>query len=175
MSLLKIEVTSPHTLDELQQIVALDRLCLGGIWTLESYQREVYSPNSLLITLVLQGRIIGCGCFWAILEEAHITLLVIHPDYQGQGLGSFLLYILLHRAHLRGLERATLEVKDSNTVALSLYEKFGFKIAGRRKKYYANATDALILWRGDLARPEFLKSLAIWQAEFEKWSVPQTR
>jgi [ribosomal protein S18]-alanine N-acetyltransferase len=167
MSLLKLQLKSPQTKDDLEQIVALDRLCLGGLWTLEGYQREVDSPNSLLVSLVLQGQIIGCGCFWAILEEAHITLLVVHPDYQGLKLGSLLLYTLLERAYQRGLERATLEVRESNTIALALYEKFGFKIAGRRKKYYKpDGEDALILWRGDLAKPDFLKSLDIWQAEF---------
>ena len=167
MSLLKIELKYIYTRDDLEQIVALDRLCLGGLWTLEGYQREVESPNSLLVSLVTEGRIIGCGCFWAILEEAHITLLVIHRDYQGLKLGGLLLYSLLEQAHERGLERATLEVRESNTIALALYEKFGFKIAGRRKKYYKpDGEDALIFWRGDLAKPTFLESLDIWQAEY---------
>ncbi len=178
MSLTKLQLKRPETTRELQQMVELDQLCLGGLWTLEGYQREVTSPNSILITFVVEGEIIGCGCFWAILEEAHITLLVMHPDYQGEGLGSFLLYTLLKKAYFRGLERATLEVRASNTIALSLYQKYGFKIAGRRKGYYkTDGEDALILWRGDLAQPEFLTSLENWQRELNsriaKWQVEE--
>ncbi|MBF2019846.1 MAG: ribosomal protein S18-alanine N-acetyltransferase [Hydrococcus sp. C42_A2020_068] len=121
------------------------------------------SSSSSVSTIASEESIIGFGCFWAILEEAHITLLMIHPDYQGQGLGQLLLYALLKDACKRKLERATLEVRVSNQVAIFLYKKFGFKVAGRRKNYYQKTgEDALILWRGDLHRPEFSKELEIW-------------
>lgn len=152
--------------NQLAAVVELDQVCLGGLWSLEGYQRELDSPNSeLLVLSVPQGkseqyRIIGVGCFWAILEEAHITLLAIHPDYQRQGLGQVLLLTLLEKAVKRGLERATLEVRESNEAALGLYKKFGFKVAGRRKGYYQHTKeDALILWLGGLQQPDFIQKL----------------
>jgi len=103
------------------------------------------------------------GCFWSILEEAHITILAVHPLYHGQGLGKAILYSLLRTATDIGLERATLEVRDSNYVAISLYQKFGFKTAGRRRGYYKdNNEDALILWLSELQQPHFLKNLDQW-------------
>lgn len=157
----------PLTREGLDAAVELDRLCLGGMWSLNGYQRELESPNSEILVLSVQEKaIIGLGCFWAILEEAHITLLAIHPDYQGQGLGQLLLYSLLEKAVRRQLERATLEVRASNQIALSLYQKFGFKEAGRRKKYYPGTDeDALILWRGGLHLPEFSERLRIWREQ----------
>lgn len=160
---------------QLKQVVALDRLCLGGLWSLEGYQKELDSPNSTLLVLSIKSTngldpdIIGFGCFWAILEEAHLTILAIHPDYQKQGLGQLLLYALLRDAFKRGLQRATLEVRESNRSALSLYQKFGFKIAGRRKGYYQKwGEDALILWHADLGKPEFESFLAGWQQQVEE-------
>ncbi|HBE16657.1 MAG TPA: ribosomal-protein-alanine N-acetyltransferase RimI, partial [Cyanobacteria bacterium UBA11367] len=80
--------------------------------------------------------------------------------YQGQGLGKLLLYALLRKAINLNLEWATLEVKPSNQAALSLYYKFGFTEAGRRRKYYQDTgEDALILWRGGLLKPEFKDTL----------------
>lgn len=158
-------------LEQLPQIVELDQLCLGGLWTIDSYKRELESPNSSVLALSIpynskSEKIIGCGCFWAILEEAHITLIAIHPDDQGRGLGQLLFYALLKDAVERHLERATLEVRVSNQVALSLYQKFGFEIAGRRKKYYQQTgEDALILWRGDLHKPKFREQLTLWEQE----------
>ncbi|MGF1494977.1 MAG: ribosomal protein S18-alanine N-acetyltransferase [Microcoleaceae cyanobacterium] len=155
----------PLTPEQLTAAVQLDQACLGGLWTLEGYRRELESPNSDLMTWFdhQNQSVIGLGCLWAILEEAHITVLAVHPDYQGRGLGQALLYALLKSAKQRQLERATLEVRASNQVALTLYEKFGFRLAGRRKRYYQNPQeDALILWRNDLHHPEFDTILANW-------------
>ncbi|MBE9062068.1 ribosomal protein S18-alanine N-acetyltransferase [cf. Phormidesmis sp. LEGE 11477] len=94
--------------------------------------------------------LLGVGCLWAILEEAHITTLAIDPSYQGERLGLWLLSHLLQKACDRSLTHATLEVRASNHPALSLYQKFGFEEAGRRKRYYADGEDARILWRSGL-------------------------
>jgi len=177
LSALKLE---PLKIEQLPQIVELDQICLGGLWSLDGYRKELENPNSQLLTISIPvprkqeaetdnnktEQIIGLGCFWTILEEAHLTVLAIHPNYQGQGLGELLLYTLLKKACDRHLERATLEVRVSNEIALALYQKFGFKIAGRRKNYYQKTgEDALILWRGDLHHPEFTRDLEIWQQE----------
>ena len=181
------------TENQLSAVVELDQRCLGGLWTKEGYQREIESPNSDLIIWKREQEIgdgeqnleefqfpklelndgrnsgdelIGIGCLWAILEEAHITILAIDPDYQGKGLGQALLFQLLVSAWKRKLERATLEVKVSNQPAINLYHKFGFKEAGIRKKYYQDTgEDALILWRGDLHHPHFPQVLHQWYQE----------
>jgi [ribosomal protein S18]-alanine N-acetyltransferase len=160
---------TPLTADLLSQAVALDQRCLGGLWTLEGYQREIDSPNSdlwILQTQGAEGESIGLGCLWVILEEAHITVLAIDPRYQRQGLGQALLWALLASAHQRGLEWATLEVRTSNQAAVSLYQKFGFQEVGKRRSYYQdNGEDALILWRKGLQQPEFGQMLEEWREQ----------
>lgn len=159
--------------------VELDRLCFGGLWAIEGYRRELDSPSSDLLGLWTwetedcesgQNRsgtgapplLIGMGCLWAILEEAHIIMLAIHPQFQRQGLGQALLWALLKSACDRQLERSILEVRDSNLAAVSLYKKFGFKEAGRRKRYYQDTgEDALVMWHNSLAKPEFQQYLAV--------------
>jgi [ribosomal protein S18]-alanine N-acetyltransferase len=180
----------PLTAELLPAVVELDRLCFGKLWTLEGYQRELASPNSDLLVLSIAETtrvpekfnltlppahpltcppapfLVGSGCLWEILEEAHITILAVHPNYRGQGLGQAILWGLLASAYARGLERATLEVRASNLTALSLYQKFGFKTAGRRRHYYQdNDEDALILWRSDLQHPNFPQTLANWNRQ----------
>lgn len=167
----------PLQTEQLPDIVALDQQCFGGLWTLEGYRRELTSPNSSLLGLKVPANfqhttllcpietsgLIGVGCFWAMLEEAHITLLGIHPAYRKQGLGQLMLLALLHEAVHWGLEWATLEVRESNQGAIALYQKFGFEIAGNRKKYYSNPPeDALILWRGGLQTRQFAQALTAW-------------
>jgi len=112
--------------------------------------------------LQISPTLIGVGCLWAILEEAHIIMLAIHPSFQRQGLGQALLLALLKSACDRQLERSTLEVRSSNLAAVDLYKKFGFKEAGRRKRYYEETgEDALVMWRSGLEKPEFQQYLAV--------------
>jgi ribosomal-protein-alanine N-acetyltransferase len=116
--------------------------------------------------LQIPPTLIGVGCLWAILEEAHIIMLAIHPSFQRQGLGQALLWALLKSACDRQLERATLEVRDSNLAAVCLYKKFGFKEAGRRKRYYEDTgEDALVMWRSGLEKPEFKRYLTVEKRE----------
>lgn len=165
MSKLALEIRHLTPAD-LSAVLELDQACFGGLWTLEAYQRELDSPNSDLLGLfspVCVIKVLGICCFWSILDEAHITILAVHPQYHRQGFGQALLYSVLKTARDRGLERATLEVRASNSAAISLYQKFGFKTAGRRRRYYKdNDEDALILWLPDLQQPQFQQTLDNW-------------
>lgn len=186
MRFLEIQHLAPKHLPD---AVELDRLCFGGLWAIEGYRRELDSPNSDLLglwtwktddcesaqnqvcthhppPLQISRTLIGVGCLWAILEEAHIIMLAIHPQFQRQGLGQALLLGLLKSACDRQLERSTLEVRDSNLAAVSLYKKFGFKEAGRRKRYYEDTgEDALVMWRSGLGKPAFQQYLAVEKVE----------
>jgi [ribosomal protein S18]-alanine N-acetyltransferase len=191
------------TADLLPAIVELDRLCLGGLWTIDGYRRELESPNSDLLIIRVGGgqgteiktssvaspassispppphsplptphsplptphSLLALGCIWSIADEAHITLLGVHPDYRKQGLGQLMLYALLKAAYRRELQWATLEVRVSNQAAIDLYKKFRFQEVGIRKRYYNNQEDALILWLNGLQNPEFRQILEEWKRE----------
>jgi [ribosomal protein S18]-alanine N-acetyltransferase len=189
VTILKIQQLSQK---DLSRVLELDQLCFGGLWTPQGYQRELDSPNSDLLglwkekgeTVITPGEnplelclessesvsesssLVGMGCLWSILDEAHITILGIDPHYQRQGLGQVMLYGLLKSAQARQLQWATLEVRVSNQSAIALYRKFGFKDVGRRKGYYQDTgEDALILWRNGLKHPDFDQSLRQWEQE----------
>ena len=176
---MKLLIIQNATVQQVPEILALDRLCFGGIWSEEGYKREIDSPNSTILLLFLQednseDKLLGIGCLWSIVEEAHITLLGIHPDYHRQGLGQLLLSALLQDAIDRKLERATLEVRTTNYAAIALYKKFGFKVAGRRKNYYPKTgEDAFLLWRSGLDKPEFLAELEGWKQKIWQQLTPQ--
>jgi [ribosomal protein S18]-alanine N-acetyltransferase len=161
------------TAAEVPEVVELDQICLGGLWKAESYLREIESDKSTLIILCLgksefeqQSQIIGMACLWSIVDEAHITLLGIHPDYRQQGLGELLLLTLLKDAIARRLEWATLEVNEHNLAAINLYQKYGFQIAGSRKNYYQPAgDDALVLWLKGIQQETFKANLIQWQQQ----------
>ena len=84
---------------------------------------------------------------WKIIDEAHVTNLCVHPNYQNQKLAHRLLLSSIEECYKNKIKYITLEVRVSNEKAIHLYEKFGFKSLGLRKKYYQdNNEDALIMW-----------------------------
>jgi [ribosomal protein S18]-alanine N-acetyltransferase len=167
---------APLRPDQVDQALTLDRLCFDNLWSADAYGREIDSDRSDLLLLseaipeaIPAGNPIGLGCLWAILNEGHITLLGIHPDYRGQGLGGWLLVQLLRSALARSLDSVTLEVRASNESALRLYNRFGFQQVGRRRAYYniIDATgqdsreDALILCRHRFQQADSVRQLGL--------------
>ncbi len=173
MTALQLQEMTPALLPA---VLELDQICFGGLWTKEGYQRELDSPNSDLLVLTSQD-LIGMGCYWAILDEAHITIVGIHPEYRQQGFGQLMVLALLQRARQREMARATLEVRISNESAINLYQKLGFKVAGQRKRYYVDTgEDALILWLGELQTALFSKRLGdSWREVCDRLAQQQTQ
>ena len=113
--------------------------------------------------------ILGFGGWRAIANEAKITILAIHPDYQGMGLGQLLLLTLLKEASQKDLKRVRLEVRESNIIAQSLYQKFGFQVVQRLPNYYHQfQEDALMLYYGYLNQQQFKQNLVIWQQQIDR-------
>ncbi|XFA73552.1 ribosomal protein S18-alanine N-acetyltransferase [Thermosynechococcaceae cyanobacterium Okahandja] len=142
----------PLAIEDLDGIVQLDQVCLGGFWSRQSYAQELVKPHHTLLVLATLEQIWGCGLTWGIGDELHLVLLMVHPHCRRQGLAGLLLCRLLQLAHQRGDRQwATLEVRPSNTAALRLYQQFEFTVVGRRPHYYDHPReDALILWRNHL-------------------------
>jgi [ribosomal protein S18]-alanine N-acetyltransferase len=146
------------TIDHLEAMVAIDQICFGEHWSIDTYRRELNSPNSHFVGLIEPaGTLVGIGCFWAILDEAHITLLAVHPAWRREGFGRQILLGLLNQAVKIGMLHSTLEVRGSNQTAIDLYQKMGFESLGWRTKYYQNPEeDAVVMWLRGLQHPEFL-------------------
>ena len=97
-----------------------------------------------------QGIIQGYGILSIAAGEAHLLNLCVRPESQRQGVGEKLLVHLTALARRHDAEIIFLEVRVSNVVARSLYDKMGFNELGTRKDYYPAAggrEDGLILAR----------------------------
>jgi [ribosomal protein S18]-alanine N-acetyltransferase len=137
------------TLDDIPQVVDLDRLSFPLPWSARSYTFEI-NDNLCSHMVVLEDAdletqpIIGYGGWWQIDGEAHISTIAVHPECRGRGLGEVLLAGMLNRASDLQAEYAVLEVRLTNTNAQNLYHKYEFEVVGRRRHYYRdNNEDAL--------------------------------
>lgn len=79
-------------------------------------------------------------------NELHINNFAVRERYRRQGIGLSLLARILEEGKRRGVDAAFLELRAGNKAALSLYEKCGFRVTARRKRYYSEPTeDALVM------------------------------
>lgn len=134
--------------EDIGEVYDIERMCFTTPWSLESFAYEINNNNlAKYIVAKVDGKIIGYGGIWIVVDEGHITNIAVHPDYRGQGIGEALVKSLIGIAKEHNVVRITLEVRPTNTAALNLYKKFGFKVEGLRKGYYVDTKeDALIMW-----------------------------
>jgi ribosomal-protein-alanine N-acetyltransferase len=132
---------------DIAQVMAIEEQVFPSPWPAHAYEYELTkNPLAHCFKLDQDGNLIGYGCLWLIVDEAHISTLAIAPPMRGRGLGELVLLKLIQEAIALEATMATLEVRVSNLPAQALYTKYGFEIVGRRKRYYQdNLEDALIM------------------------------
>ena len=137
---------------DLDEVVALERESFGDPWHREAFLAEIRGAPRVRWPVVafcpdgLAGYVIA----WFVADEAQVANLAVAPSQRGRGLGRRLLEAVLEEARERGCRSVHLEVRPSNTVALSLYESAGFRQVGRRRHYYADTGEDALVMRLDL-------------------------
>jgi ribosomal-protein-alanine N-acetyltransferase len=117
---------------------------MGSQWTAKQLEDDLTKQTAVVLVLEIDARIVGHAVAWCVLDALEIMTLAVSPLIRRQGLGQQLLHALLQaRPH----QSAFLELRESNRAALALYEQAGFERVGRRKRYYRNGEDALIMRR----------------------------
>lgn len=135
------------TLDDLEQVVAIDQASFSLPWPARSFRFELTdNPASRCWVVELDGRVIAMLVAWFIVDELHIATIATHPEFRGQGIGKSLLLHVIQVAKEEGAIRSFLEVRQSNLIAQNMYRSFGFVEDGRRKEYYKdNGEDAILM------------------------------
>jgi ribosomal-protein-alanine N-acetyltransferase len=135
------------TYADLPQVIAVERRAFPTPWSLAMFVLELSKPSGICLAARRGGRLTGylvCSRYDTVW---HIMNVAVDPDDRRTGIATALLRELLARVDDPGA-RFTLEVRRSNAPAIALYERFGFKAAGMRRRYYQdNGEDALIMWR----------------------------
>ena len=135
------------TYADLPQVIAIERRAFPAPWSLAMFVLELSKPGGICLAASAHGRLAAYMVCSRYDTVWHIMNVAVDPDERRTGVATSLLTALLERV---GDSRArfTLEVRQSNAAAIALYEGFGFRTAGLRRRYYQdNGEDALIMWR----------------------------
>ena len=145
-------IIRPMKNEDIDQVCEIEKMCFSSPWSKNSFIDEINSNICARYFVADEGgKVLGYGGMWLIINEAHITNIAVHPGYRRNHVGSNLLFSMMKAANDElGINRMTLEVRKSNHSAQSMYHKFGFLVAGERKKYYDDNEDACIMWCDDV-------------------------
>ncbi len=140
-----LPVIRPMTEEDIKGVAEVEKECFASPWSEKSLSEELENGNAYFFVADVGGEIAGYIGTISVFGECSVTNIAVREKFRGQGIASS----LLHKAILNSIylddDFITLEVRKSNTPAISLYEKFGFRKMGERKNFYRQPTeDALI-------------------------------
>ncbi len=115
-------------------------------WSKDALLSLIRKQNIIFRVMLLDDEVIGYYSFQKVFDEGYINNIAIKREYQSKGYGTKLFEDLIERAHKFEVNALTLEVEVDNEKAFKLYKKFGFQEEGRRKNFYLNKKDAIIMW-----------------------------
>jgi len=131
----------------LRKVLAIEAQVYPRPWSATLFLAEI-SQRSTRSYLVARcsGDIVGYAGMMFTGFEAHVTNIAVDPAWHGHKIGTRLLLTLITEAIARGSEKISLEVRVTNSIAQSMYEKFGFSVSGVRRGYYVETNeDALLM------------------------------
>jgi ribosomal-protein-alanine N-acetyltransferase len=130
---------------DLPSVIAIERRSFPTPWSLAMFVLELSKPSGICLAAENDDGLIGYLVCSRYDDVWHLMNVAIHPDQRRRGVATELIEGLFEEAGPGA--RFTLEVRVSNGPAIAMYERFGFRSAGRRRRYYHdNGEDALIMW-----------------------------
>ncbi len=137
------------TAADVPEVAAIEARSSPAPWGSDIF-RSCLRPDYLCLVLERRGAVAGFAIASHGAGEGHLLNLAVHPDERARGFGRQLLDAMLARLARYLVEVVFLEVRCSNTVAISLYRRAGFVPVNVRTAYYATRTgreDALTMKR----------------------------
>ena len=144
-----MEITE-MTLTDLEQMKNTLYSDFDNFWSYNVLKQELENENTTYVIAKENGDVVGFAGISICLDEATLNNIVVKKSCRGRGIGGELLESLIDICGDINIKTLTLEVDVSNKPAIHLYEKFGFKNLGIRKKYYNNSRDAYIMTKYDI-------------------------
>ena len=131
--------------EHLPDILNVEKESFSHPWTEKMFLEELNGKFSIYRVAKEGEKAVGYMGMWVLADEGHITNVAVGKSYRGKGIGAALVEDFIRTGTQKDLAFLTLEVRVSNKAAIALYEKYGFLEVGRRKKYYENTEDAILM------------------------------
>ena len=139
------------TVDDISQVAEIERQIFSIPWSEKAFRDSMESDNTIYIVAKENNNVAGYAGMYLSFEEGNITNVAVNPLSRRKGIGEKIVRDILNRAYEKGVRDVFLEVRETNSVAIALYEKIGFKEEGIRKNFDDKPREnALIMWKHNL-------------------------
>jgi ribosomal-protein-alanine N-acetyltransferase len=136
------------TYADLPAVLAIERRSFPAPWSLAMFVLELSKPSGICLAAETESGLIGYLVCSRYADIWHLMNVAVDAEERRRGIAVRLIEAMRERAGRE--QRYTLEVRVSNLAAIRMYERLGFRPAGRRVRYYHdNNEDALIMWLGE--------------------------
>ena len=133
------------TKEDVDVLAEMEERCFKEPWTKEMLSDCLRYPIYNCFLAEEGGQVCGYCCLITVYEDAEVGNIAVDKLFRGRGIAQALMQAMHERAKERGATQCLLEVRVSNTPAISLYQKFGYEIYGVRARYYEDGEDALVM------------------------------
>jgi len=134
-------------------VLSIERRSFQTPWSLAMFVLELSKPSGICLAVASDEGLIGYLVCSRYADVWHLMNVAVTPSRRREGIATQLLLELFEQAGPDA--RYTLEVRTSNHGAIAMYERFGFRRAGHRRRYYHdNDEDAVIMWLESAAAVE---------------------
>ena len=123
--------SEPH----LDEVFSIEITANPTPWKIDTF-KQVLEVRTMSFVIKDENKIIAFCIASKVLDECHLQNISVIDEFRNQGLGTYVIEVLIGRAKIFDLKVIFLEVRESNKVAISFYKKLNFKEAGRREGYY---------------------------------------
>lgn len=132
--------------EDIAGVLEIERASFPSPWDIYTVMSVLKDENCFNISALHDGAVVGYS-FSAIMRKMlHLLNLAVHPDFRRRGIASGLLSEMISFARSRNKSYVFLEVRESNTIAKSLYLSMGFSHAFTWRRYYSDSgEDALVM------------------------------
>jgi ribosomal-protein-alanine N-acetyltransferase len=132
--------------EHIPMMAALEAKSFSNPWS-ESSLNLFFDTESAIMVICLEDGCFASYCnLLTVLDEVQIINVATDPAFKKQGCAKAVLEFVLEESKKRGITTISLEVRESNIPAISLYESLGFFVAGKRKDFYTDPREnALVM------------------------------
>ena len=140
-------IITEMNMDDFEEIKNNLQIDFDEFWSTSILKSELENELSKYLVAKDNNEIVGFAGIIVLPDDIEITNIVVKKVERKKGIGILLLDKLIEISKNTGKELISLEVNEKNKIAINLYEKFGFKKVGLRKKYYNGIDNAIIMSR----------------------------
>ena len=130
---------------DIEVLTEAEKRCFKDPWTKEMFSALLKLPFQYGFIAEEGGQVCGYCVLSVLFEDAEVLNIAVAPAYRKKGYGKLLMETMLERARSLDALQCFLEVRESNTPAIRLYESYGFAQYGVRKRYYEDGENALVM------------------------------